>query len=52
MAIRLQPPQRTEKQLLALAASGATGFAKKAQAELQRRKTEELHSALRGPVSS
>lgn len=44
--IRLQPPERTLDQLRALAASGSTTFARKAQAELQRRTTEALKREL------
>jgi len=44
--IRLIPPQKTDAQLRALAASGATGLAKKAQAELRRRRHDELRSNL------
>lgn len=44
--IRLLPPSRTTEQLRLIAASGASGLSRKAQAELQRRTTEALKREL------
>ena len=46
--LRLLPPEKTTEQLRALAASGASGLARKAQAELRQRVAAELQSTLRG----
>lgn len=45
MSLRLQPPEKPLTVLKALAASGASGLAKRAQAELRRR----MHTELAGP---
>jgi len=42
MPLRLQAPRKTEAQLRAMAASGSSGVARRAQAELKRRVTEAL----------
>lgn len=44
ISIKRGPP--SDRQLQAIAASGATGLAKRAQAELQRRKAEQLRGEL------
>lgn len=45
--ITLRPPAKTTAQLQAIAASGATGIARKAQAELQRRIADQLRAEVR-----
>lgn len=40
--LTLHPPRRTIEQLRALAASGSTRFARKAQEELRERRHEQL----------
>lgn len=45
--LSLKPPAKTERQLKALAASGASGFARAAQAELKRRTLAGLASCRR-----
>lgn len=44
--LRLVPPVRSLDQLKALAASGSSGFARRAQAELLRRTTERLREEM------
>lgn len=44
--LRLNTPQRSTEQLRALAASGASGLARQAQAELRRRTSEALAASL------
>lgn len=44
--LRLQPPERSLAQLRALAASGASGLARKAQAELRARINAEIRAEL------
>lgn len=44
--ITLQPPVRSFDQLKALAASGSSGLARKAQAELRARTIEALRKAV------
>jgi len=44
--INLKPPERTLETLKALAASGSSHFARKAQAEVRQR----VHACLRGEV--
>lgn len=46
--IALRPPEKTEQQLRAIAASGATGLSRKAQAELRARTNAKLQAELRG----
>lgn len=46
--IALRRPEKTEAQLQAIAASGATGLSKKAQAELQARMNAKLAAEVRG----
>jgi hypothetical protein len=45
LTLRLLPPERTTAQLRALAASGATGLSRNAQAELRQRVADELSKA-------
>jgi hypothetical protein len=45
--IALRPPEKTEAQLRAIAASGATGLSRKAQAELQARMNAKLQAEVR-----
>lgn len=45
--LSLRPPVKTEAQLKALAASGASGYARAAQAELRRRTEAGLAKAVR-----
>lgn len=44
--ITLRPPEKSDAQLKALAASGASGLARKAQAELRARTNEALRKAV------
>ena len=46
MAIRLQRPERSLDQLKALAASGASGLARRAQDELRARTSQKLAQEL------
>lgn len=46
MTLTLTRPQRTLEQLRALAASGSSSFAKRAQAELRARVAEQLRKEL------
>lgn len=48
MALQLVAPRRTLEQLKALAASGSTRFARKAQAELRERINEQLRHDVGG----
>lgn len=48
MSLALRAPEKTFEQLRALADSGASGLARKAQAELQRRVAAELRATVRG----
>ena len=45
--IHLQPPLKTDEQLKALAASGSSGLAKRAQAELRARTIAGLRQAVK-----
>lgn len=45
--LRLQPPVKSLETLKALAASGASGFARRAQAELKARKVEALRQEVK-----
>lgn len=44
--LRLNTPQRSTEQLRALAASGASGLARQAQAELRQRMNDALAASL------
>lgn len=44
--LTLHKPERSIEQLIALAASGSSSFARKAQAELKARRCEELAACL------
>lgn len=46
--LRLLPPEPTSQQLRAIAASGATGLSKKAQAALRARVNEQLRKEIEG----
>ena len=46
MSLTLRPPQRSLETLRAIAASGASGLAREAQAELIRRRAEQLRREL------
>lgn len=47
MTLKLTPPQTPLPTLRAIAASGSSGLARKAQAELRERITAELRQAVR-----
>ncbi len=44
--LNLHPPARTDAQVRAIAASGSSGLARKAQAELRARQADALRAAV------
>lgn len=48
MSLKLLPPEKPLDAVKAMAGSGSSGVSKKYQAELKRRKLEELSAEVRG----